>query len=168
MSAFSLEDSLERAQRRLGRATRRRSDRGTSRFPQEVDRWLTTLLHGREKPRFTQVHRELRELCDASGLPTPTRSSLYNAVRRVRVPEVRWDALPETVQTSLYNLEPNDPGDLIPGDQVVFHAFNYGEPRALSFASAMPWLCLVRADTRRGWRPKSHALLRSVMRYRGL
>lgn len=114
------------------------------------------------------MHRELLALCEARGLPTPTRSSLYNAMRRIPVPKLRWDALPAAVRDSLYNLEPGHGTDLIPGDQVVFHAFNYGAPRALSYASGMPWLCLTRAHTRRGWRPKSHALLRSVMRYRGI
>jgi len=113
------------------------------------------------------MHRELRTLCEARGLRAPTRSSLYNAVRRVRVPVLRWERLPEAVLRSLYNLE-GDRGDLVPGDQVVFYSFNYGSERALSYASGLPWLCLTRADARRGWRPKSHALLRSVMRYRGI
>jgi len=125
-------------------------------------------LHGCDKPKFTDVHRELRAFCDVQGHKAPTRSSVYNAAERVEVPMLRWDALPEAVQTSLYNLAADAPGDLVPGDQVVFHAFNYGAPRALSYASGLPWLCLVRADARRGWRPKSHALLRAVMRFRGL
>ncbi len=56
----------------------------------------------------------------------------------------------------------------VPGPQVVFYAFNYGSAGAVSFASGLPPLCLERAASLRGWRPKSRALLRAVMSYRGL
>ena len=72
---------------------------------------------------------------------------------------------------AMYNLSSDDGGDAprtVGGDHIAFYAFNYGSPRALSFAAGLPWLCLVRAAGRRGWRPKSRALLRAVMKYRGL
>jgi hypothetical protein len=139
-----------------------------SRSDPKVEAWLTELFAGREKPSFSAVHRDLCARCQTEGLSAPTRSSLYNAMRRVAVPSIRWDALPEAVVASLYNAVAEDPAQLVPGDHVVFYAFNYGSPRALSYASGMPWLCLLRADARRGWRPKSHALLRAVMRFRGI
>jgi hypothetical protein len=51
---------------------------------------------------------------------------------------------------------------------VAFAAFNYGDVHAISFASGLPWLALYQADRVRGWRPKSHALLRAVMADRGI
>ena len=167
MSAFNFDESIARARER-GSARRPRRDRGTSRYDPAVESRITELLSGRERPSFSEVHAELRAFCAAHGHRAPTRSSLYNAVSRVDVPAVRWEELPEDVVASLYNAVPEDPSLLVPGDQVVFYAFNYGAPRALSYASAMPWLCLLRADARRGWRPKSHALLRAVMRFRGI
>ncbi|MCA9620764.1 MAG: hypothetical protein KC731_17190 [Myxococcales bacterium] len=84
------------------------------------------------------------------------------------MPRLRWADLPEAVTRSLYNLAPGSDQETLPGDVVAFYAFNHGEPRALSFASGLPWLCLIRAERRAGWRPKSRALLRAVMRYRGI
>lgn len=87
--------------------------------------------------------------------------------------------LPVPVQEALYNLEcPSERGvgaarasrhnPMIPGDQVVFYAFNYGCVGAIGFASGLPSACLEKAAAQRGWRPKSRALLRAVMSYRGL
>jgi hypothetical protein len=56
----------------------------------------------------------------------------------------------------------------VPGDQIVFYCFNYGDVRAISYAAGMPWLCLARASARRGFRSKSLALLRAVMKIRGI
>ena len=86
---------------------------------------------------------------------------------RVAVPEVRWDELPPEVRRCLFNLDRPASGTL-PGDVVAFYAFNHGHGRALSYGAGLPWLCLVRAARRPGWRPKSRALLEAVMRLRGL
>jgi hypothetical protein len=129
---------------------------------------MTRLLGGQERPSLTVVHRELVAFCRENDLPAPSRASLYNAIERVPVPTLRWRDLPAAVVRSLYNLEPSAPQERIGGDVVVFYAFNHGEPRALSFASGLPWLCLLRAERRSGWRPKSRALLRAVMRHRGI
>jgi len=168
MSAFNFDETMERVQRRATTRRKPRRDRGSSRLHPQVEAWLCGLLSVREKPSFSVVQRELRAKCEAEELPGPTRTSIYNAARRVPVPSLRWDELPEAVTTSLYNLAPDDADDTIPGDQVVFYAFNYGAPRALSYASGLPWICLARANARRGWRPKSHSLLRAVMRFRGI
>ena len=167
MSAFDLAASLERARRRDA-GTRRRSDRGQTRFGEEVTSAIAQLFSGQERPSFSAVHRELVEQCERHGWPAPSRATLYNAVDVVPVPRLRWADLPDAVTRSLYNLAPGSEQETIPGDVVVFYAFNYGEPRALSFASGLPWLCLIRAERRPGWRPKSRALLRAVMRYRGI
>jgi len=81
------------------------------------------------------------------------------------VPAYRWADLPAAVQRSLHNL---DEDTWVPARQVVFAAFNYGDVHAISFASGLPWLALYQADRVRGWRPKSHALLRAVMTGRGI
>ena len=169
MSAFDLDVAAEKARRRLGRGPRRaRADRHTTRFLPAVEQRIAELLAGQERPSFAAVHGTLASFCESHGLPVPARSSLYNAVDRVPVPTLPWAGLPAPVRRSLYNLDAPADGATIAGDQLAFYAFNHGEPRALSFAAGLPWLCLVRADGRRGWRPKSHALLRSVMRFRGL
>lgn len=49
---------------------------------------------------------------------------------------------------------------------VAFYAFNYGALRALTFASALPNDALESAASLPGWRPKSLALLRAIVRYR--
>ncbi len=126
---------------------------------------MSRLLGGQQRPRFTDVHRSLTAFCERHGFDPPSRATLYNAVDYVDVPAIAWSDLPGSVRRSLYNL---DEVALIPGDIVVFYAFNYGVPRALSFASGLPWLCLLRAERRLGWRPKSRGLLRAVMTARGL
>jgi hypothetical protein len=80
-------------------------------------------------------------------------------------PVYDFAALPPAVQRALYNL---CEGTSVPAPQVVFASFNYGDIEAISFASGLPWLALYQADRIRGWRPKSHSLLRAVMKGRGL
>ncbi len=81
---------------------------------------------------------------------------------RAEPPLYALDELPEAVRRCLHNVGRGP----IPGHQVAFAAFNYGEPRALSFAAGMPWSCLHRAARMSGFRPKSLALLRAVVAYR--
>jgi len=176
MSGLRLEESIIRAERRLGRGGRaRRADRGQARIAPQAERHLQRLLQTRERPSITAVARDLDEYCGRRGIPSPSRASVYNAVARAPAPSVHVAALPADVRKALYNLklEPTATGDIsqprtLPGDQVVFHAFNYGSPRAISYAAGLPWLCLARAARRPGWRPKSHALLCAVMAYRGV
>lgn len=169
MSANEIGDALSRARARLRNAgPRTRRDRGATRFDEAVERRLTELLGGRDRPPMAALHRDLAAHCRERGLAVPARSSLYNAIDRVAVPALPWSSLPDAVTRCLYNLAPAGDDATIAGDVVAFYAFNHGEPRAISFAAGLPWLCLVRAARRRGWRPKSLALLRAVMRYRGL
>jgi len=75
--------------------------------------------------------------------------------------------LPNEVREALYNLEVEANLRLkVPGDQLAFYCFNYGRPRAISFAAGLPKLCLERAAARPGWRPRSRALIVAVMKYR--
>ena len=163
---------MARAERRLRVSHRRtRSDRGRPRVAAEVEAKLRELLLRPDKPAMREVERQLREYCRVVGAPPIARASLYNALERAPVPVLTWSGLSEAVQQSLYNLSAageNVSPHEIPGDQVVFYAFNYGSPSAISFASGLPWLCLHRAERRPGWRPKSRALLQAVMKYRGI
>lgn len=118
---------------------------------------------------MADVARQLENTCRRIGCRAPARASLYNAIDRAVVPRFALNELPSAVRQALYNIETRDGQEpLVPGDQLVFYAFNYGSPRAISFASSLPWLCLHHAFKRRGWRPKSRALLEAVMKYRGL
>jgi hypothetical protein len=85
-------------------------------------------------------------------------------MQRVPIPEYDFDELPGPVRQTLHNVARGK----IPGQQVVFAAFNFGDVRAISFASGLPWICLHRAFTIPGFRPKSFALLSAVMAYRGI
>lgn len=172
MSKLTLEQSLAKATERWGSSKRQpRSDRGKARLHPKVERKIAELLRSRERPALASVHARLEAFCQQRGFALPARTSIYNAIDRVDVPSFSWDELPPAVRDALYNQRRDESratsGALeIPGDQVVFYAFNYGSPRAMSFASGLDWLCLERASRRRGWRPKSRALLEAVLRYR--
>ncbi len=121
-------------------------------------------LARRERPDPAAAFRAIQAFCTRGGLRAPSRASVYAAVDRVEPPFYAAAELPEPVRRCLHNVD----GARVPGDQVVFAAFNYGDTRALSFASAMPWACLRRAARRSGFRPKSLALLRAVLQVRGI
>lgn len=165
VSAIKLDSSIKNAERRFAdRQRKRRVDRGAARIAREVEAYLQSLLQTVDKPSIGGVALRVEQYCAERGLPAPRRSTVYNAVRRARCPEYTVAALPECVRETLYNFE----GTTLSGAHVAFHAFNYGSTSALSFASGLPWLCLVQASERRGWRPKSLSLLRAVMSFRGI
>lgn len=179
MSELDQSGELSRAQERWGASARRqRADRGKPRLHPDVEGKLASLLRTRDRPSFSALHRELAVFCKQRGHRVPARTSIYNAIERVEPPELAWDELADDVRQALYNLYdscgaeaaqrrcPSERARRIPSDQVVFYAFNYGSPRAMSFASGLDWLSLDRASKRRGWRPKSFALLKAVLRYR--
>jgi hypothetical protein len=112
----------------------------------------------------TRVHSALERFCAHRRLGAPSRATVYNAMGRLDSPSYASDALPLEVRRALHNVAPGP----VPGHQIVFAAFNQGEPRALSFAAGMPWICLHRAAHVPGFRPKSLALLHAVMAYRGI
>ena len=162
VSIFDLASSIERATQRLGRSARKRADAGRSRLPARVDRKLRELLSGHERPRIRDVQRELVALCRRLGISSP---SIYNAIERCPAPRYVAGELPEAVRTVLHNV---DRDGEIPGAQVAFAAFNYGDPGVVSWASGMPWLALHHAARMRGWRPRSLGLLRAAMHHRRL
>ncbi|MCB9588100.1 MAG: hypothetical protein H6718_22020 [Polyangiaceae bacterium] len=169
MSAFEFKNSLARAAERLARepdgAARPRRDRGASRLPEAVEHKIAELLLVREKPSLSEVHRELSRFCQRRGVTVPSRATLYNAVERIELPLVSTANLPMSVREALYNL---GEAQAVPAAQLVFYALNYGAPEALSYAAGAPWLWLLRASRLTGWRPKSFALLRAVLSYRGI
>jgi hypothetical protein len=166
ISSFSLPESLQRAERRLeGRDRPRRADSRRSRLAPEVESRLQALLSGRDRPSMTDLSRDLAAYCRRRRLSCPSRATLYNAIDRARPPAYDPTELPEAVRAALLNVALDQP---VPGHQLVFHAFNYGEVAAISVASGMPWLCLHHAARLRGWRPKSRALLQAVMSCRGI
>jgi hypothetical protein len=165
MSELSLADSFLRAQARLRDSARRpRSDRGRSRLSPQVESKLVELLESGDRPAVVDVLRQLGAFCRRRGLQMPSRATVYNAMHRVPMPVYDFDELPGSVRQTLHNVARGK----IPGQQVVFAAFNFGDVRAISFASGLPWICLHRASTIPGFRPKSFALLSAVMAYRGI
>lgn len=165
MSAFNWSQSVQQGQRRLAKRTRApRSDQEKSRFPQRVEAELQRLLAGPERPALAALARSLRATCERWGEPVPSRATVYNAIARARSQRYAVAQLPQAVQRTLLNLDASE----LAGEQVVFFAFNYGTAEAISFASGLPWLCLLRAEQLPGFRPKSRALLRAVMHYRGI
>jgi len=112
-----------------------------------------------------RVLSQLEAFCAREGHPVPARATVYAFMSRAPAPSHRWESLPPSVRATLHNLEP---GSSVPGPQLVHRAFNAGDVAAISFASSLPWLCLYQANEMRGFRPKSHALLRAVLRARGI
>ena len=162
MSALSFEQSQARARVRFGRSRATRSDQGTTRFSVRVEAELRRLLYATDRPAVTALARQLQQTCKRWGEPAPSRASLYNAIKRLPAPQYPVSALPQAVRNTLLNIDSPEVG----GAWLVFYAFNHGSLEALSFAAALPWICLQQATTIRGWRPKSYALLQAVLDYR--
>jgi hypothetical protein len=126
---------------------------------------LNDALSGMDRPRFQDLQAAVSRSCEAQGIRRPSKATLYHYLSVAPVSAYRWADLPAAVQRCLHNL---DEDTWVPARQVAFAAFNYGDVHAISFASGLPWLALYQADRVRGWRPKSHALLRAVMTGRGI
>ena len=163
MSVHTLNASLERAQARLGPDIRRqhRSDRGMSRMDRAVTRRLAALLSGQDRPSIAKTLRDLaKQLGD--HLP-PARASVYKFMAREVLHYYRSADLPAAIQAALYNLPVSAK---VPGHQLVFYCFCYGDLSAMSFAAGLPWIDLYQAARMRGWRARSRGLLESVMEAR--
>jgi hypothetical protein len=171
MSMFDLTKSLARAKERFGanesdaKPRRSRSDRGQSRLPVPILEFLNKALSGMDRPRFADLDASVARFSQEHGYSCPSKATLYHYLAIAPVPVFEFGNLPLSVRRSLYNLSD---GSSVPAPQVVFAAFNYGEIAAISFAAGLPWLALYQADRIRGWRPKSYALFRAVMKGRGL
>ena len=164
---FDINESLRRANQRLGRTSsrRRRSDAGRSRLPALVLAELRVAALGQDRPSMTALQRSISARCAAEGVTPPVRASLYNALTRIEGHTYAVADLPAPVADALYNLAA---ADRVPGRQLAFYCFNYGSLPAVSFAAGLPWLDLYQARRLRGWRPRSAGLLDAVMRARGI
>lgn len=167
---FSLELSQARAKERLGRTksdsgrTRRpRSDRGALRCAPEVVDFLRERCLAHERPHLPSLLGELAAYCREGRLRCPSRASVYTMLDRLDGHTYRMAELPPAVREALYNLGPDA---IVPGHQVAFYCFNYGDLSAVCFASGMPWLDLRHAARLGGWRPKSRGLLEAACRVR--
>jgi hypothetical protein len=101
------------------------------------------------------------------GLGTLPVSSQKSSTSQAMPPTFAVATLPKEVRECLYNLEPESRAGLaVPADQLAFYCFNYGGPRAISYAAGLPKLSLERALHRPGFRPKSRALLAAVLKFR--
>lgn len=109
------------------------------------------------------MQRQLEPACKRAGRKVPSRATLYALMARAPVPKIRVEKLPEAVRATLYNL---DGVDELPGHQLAFHCFQYGDLAAASYASGLPWLALYQAARLRGWRPRNRGLLMAAMRAR--
>jgi hypothetical protein len=129
-----------------------------------VESKLLSILGSQERPAVVDVLRKLESYCRSRSLRMPSRATIYNAMDRVPIPMFAYEDLPSSVQRTLHNVAHGP----IPGHQIAFAAFSYGDSRALSFAAGLPWVCLRAASKARGFRPKSRALLDAVIAYRGI
>lgn len=126
---------------------------------------LTDILRRQERPSLRDIQAELAAACARIGVRMPARATIYRFMARCPSRHYCLADLPEPVRRCLYNL--GDEGS-VPGHQLAYYAFHYGDTSAISFAAGLPWLDLYQADRMRGWRPRSHGLLRAVLRRRGI
>ncbi len=118
-----------------------------------------------EKPRMVDLHEALARFCIARNLRPPSRAAIYRLLDRTSGHGYDMKDLPSDVRMTLHNVAETA---RVPGGQVAFHCFNYGNVRALCFAAGMPWLDLHHARLKRGWRAKSRGVLDAVCRARGI
>ena len=168
MSAFDLEKSLESARRRLGEPAERsgrvpRSDRGRLRIAAPVVRIVAEAASGRERPRMGKMLAAIHSRCEAEGLRPPSRATVYVLLDRLPCPAYRKADLPEAARAALYNL---DDRTEVPGHQVAFACFNYGDQRAMCFAAGLPWLAIRQALRLPGWRRMSRGPIEAVAKVR--
>jgi hypothetical protein len=170
VDAFDLKRSLANARRRLGGAEgrpgrRARSDRGVSRLDPQVLDAVAEATAGAEKPPVRDLLRRIADLCRARGVSAPSRATLYHLLPALPGPAYSLTELPEAARAALYNLAA--PCE-VPGRQVAFCCFNYGDLRAASFAAGMPWLAIWQAQRLPGWRERSRGLAEAAALVRGI
>lgn len=108
---------------------------------------------------------EIGRRCRRERLRPPSRATVYKLLDTLPTSSYRFRELPPPVQEALYNL---GPGGEVPGHQVAFYCFNYGDLAAVSYASGLPWLAIHQAVNLPGWRARSRGLAEAVARDRGL
>jgi len=108
---------------------------------------------------------EIERECRREGLRPPSRATVYKLLDTLPTATRRVSELPRPVREALFNLGSESE---VPGHQLAFYCFNYGDLSALSFASGLPWLALHQALRLPGFRAKSRGLLEAVARARGI
>ncbi len=168
-SPFNLQTSFKRAEKRLGLRTpparKQRSDLGVFRIPEATIALLRRSLSGTEFPGIPKILNELEILCQEQRQPMPSRATVYKFIKQYPGPTYPISELPRAVRKALYNLSEDTS---VPGAQLAFYCFNYGNLKAVQYAAGLPWWPLYQACRMRGWRPKSQGLLLAVMRARGI
>ncbi len=114
---------------------------------------------------MTEALAEIGRRCRRARIQPPSRATVYKLLDTLPTPSYRVRDLPRPVREALYNLVPES---LVPGHQLAFYCFNYGDLAAVSFASGLPWLALHQALRRPGWRPKSRGLAEAAACDRGM
>lgn len=170
MSLFDLAATLGRAEARLkgagpSRGRRPRSDRGTSRIDPRTLALLADAAGGYDRPRIAELLSAVDQGCRRDGLKCPSRASIYKLLATLPTPTYKVAELPPAVRNAMYNLTAESE---VPGHQVAFYCFNYGDLAAVSFAAGLPWLAMYQAGRLPGFRPRSRGLFEAVMRARGL
>lgn len=170
MDPFDLSASLRRAQERVGSAPRlsarrTRSDRGRSRLDPGALAAVAEVLSGQDRPGMAAALEEIAARCRRQRVKPPSRATVYNLLDALPTRTYRVRDLPRPVREALYNLDADSD---VPGHQLAFYAFNYGDLAAVSFASGLPWLALRQALRLSGWRERSRGLAEAVARSRGV
>jgi hypothetical protein len=104
------------------------------------------MLRGQERPEIDDVRERLAALSRSLRVQPPSRATIHNFIPRCRPHRYAIATLPAEVRTALYNLEA---AGTVPGPQLVFYAFQYGDLRATCFAAGLPWIDLHLADRMR-------------------
>ncbi|MCU0725785.1 MAG: hypothetical protein MUE73_08360 [Planctomycetes bacterium] len=164
MSAFDLQQSLDRARKRLGAASERpfrapRSDRGALRLDPRIVACVAGALSEQERPPVRALLDRIWRECRAAGLPPPSRATVYKLMDHLPTPSRRAGDLPAPVRAALYNLAPES---LVPESRIVFYCLNHGDLRAASYAAGLPWLAIRQALRLPGWRERSRGLIEAI------
>lgn len=114
---------------------------------------------------MAQLLSVVDQRCRREGLKCPARASVYKLLATLPTATYKVAELPPAARNALYNLTAESE---VPGHQVAFYCFNYGDLAAVSFAAGLPWLALYQAGRLPGFRPRSRGLFEAVMRARGL
>ena len=157
MSVFNITYSVKKAERHFGsegrpKGRRPRSDRGRPRINPLVVEIVREVTSGYDRPAFAEFLTAITDRCVRAGLRPPSRATLYKLLLTLPTPLYRVADLPPAVQRALYNLGGESE---VPGHQLAFYCFNYGDSVAMSFASGLPWLSLYQAIRMRGHRDRS-------------
>ena len=114
---------------------------------------------------MSEALAEIGRYCRREDVRPPSRATVYKLLDTLPTTSYRVRDLPSPVREALYNLAPEG---RVPGHQLAFYCFNYGDLAAVSFASGLPWLALHQALRLPGWRSRSRGLAEAAACARGL